>query len=44
MQLKKLPSVAETIDWETDAMKLKVRLDYGVQAIDWRAGYKNAGA
>ncbi len=38
------PYVAEAIDWETDAMKLKVRLDYGVQAIDWRAGYKNAGA
>ena len=38
------PYVAETVDWETDAMKMKVRLDYGVQAIDWRAGYKNAGA
>lgn len=39
-----VPYVAESIDWETDAMKLKVRLDYGVQAIDWRAGYKNPGA
>ena len=38
------PYVAEAIDWDTDAMKFKVRLDYGVQAIDWRAGYKNAGA
>lgn len=39
-----VPYVAEAIDWETDAMKFKVRLDYGVQAIDWRAGYKNPGA
>jgi hypothetical protein len=38
------PYVAESIDWDTDAMKFKTRLDYGVQAIDWRAGYKNAGA
>lgn len=39
-----VPYVAEQVDWETDAMKFKVRLDYGVQAIDWRAGYKNPGA
>lgn len=38
------PYVAEAVDWDTDAMKFKVRLDYGVQAIDWRAGYKNPGA
>lgn len=38
------PYVSDSIDWDTDAMKFKVRLDYGVQAIDWRAGYKNAGA
>lgn len=39
-----VPYVAESIDWDTDAMKFKVRMDYGVQAIDWRAGYKNPGA
>jgi hypothetical protein len=28
----------------TDAMNMKVRLDYGLAPIDWRAGYNNAGA
>lgn len=27
-----------------DGVMWKVRLDYGVAAIDWRGGYKNAGA
>jgi ATP-dependent Clp endopeptidase proteolytic subunit ClpP len=27
-----------------DGVRWKVRLDYGVAAIDWRGGYKNAGA
>lgn len=38
------PFVDEMIDFDTDAMKFKVRLDYGVANGDWRAGYKNVGA
>lgn len=38
------PFIDEAIDFETDAVKFKVRLDYGLSAIDWRAGYKNPGA
>lgn len=38
------PFIDEEIEFMTDAMNLKVRLDYGVAAIDWRAGYRNAGA
>ena len=35
---------APAIDFDTDAMKFKVRLDYGIAIGDWRAGYKNVGA
>ena len=38
------PFVDETVDFDTDAMKFKVRLDYGIAIGDWRAGYKNVGA
>lgn len=38
------PFTDEHVDFMTDALILKVRLDYGVAAIDWRAGYKNNGA
>lgn len=38
------PFVDEQIEFMTDALSLKVRLDYGVAIGDWRAGYKNAGA
>ncbi len=38
------PFVDEMIDFETDAMKFKVRLDYGVAPGDWRAAYRNPGA
>jgi ATP-dependent protease ClpP protease subunit len=38
------PFLDEMVDFDTDAMKFKVRLDYGVAIGDWRAGYKNAGA
>lgn len=38
------PYTDEMVDFFTDAMVMKVRLDYGVQAIDWRGGYKNVGA
>lgn len=38
------PTVEENIDFKTDAILAKVRLDYGVAATGWRGGYKNAGA
>jgi ATP-dependent Clp endopeptidase proteolytic subunit ClpP len=38
------PYVDEAIDWDTDSMKFKVRMDYGIAIGDWRAAYKNAGA
>lgn len=38
------PYIDEEIEFMTDAMNMKVRLDYGLAAIDWRAGYKNNGA
>lgn len=38
------PYTDETVDFMTDAMIMKVRLDYGVAAMDWRGGYFNAGA
>lgn len=38
------PFIDESIDWQSDAMEMKVRLDYGLSAIDWRGGYRNAGA
>lgn len=38
------PFVDEMVDFDTDSMKFKVRLDYGVAIGDWRAGYKNVGA
>lgn len=38
------PYTEEDVDFFTDAMLMKVRLDYGVAAIDWRAGWKNPGA
>jgi hypothetical protein len=38
------PYTEEDVDFMTDAVLLKARLDYGVAAIDWRAGWKNPGA
>lgn len=38
------PFVDDMIDFDTDAMKFKIRLDYGVAIGDWRAAYKNVGA
>jgi len=38
------PFIDEDFEWSTDALLMKVRLDYGLSGIDWRAGYKNAGA
>jgi ATP-dependent protease ClpP protease subunit/phage major head subunit gpT-like protein len=37
------PFIDEEVDFDSDAMKFKVRLDYGVAAIDWRAGYRTTG-
>lgn len=36
--------VEDEVDFNTDAMRLKARLDFGVKALDWRGLYKNAGA
>jgi len=38
------PFIDEAVDFDTDAMKFKVRLDYGVALGDWRAAYLNDGA
>lgn len=37
------PFIDEQIDFDSDAVKMKVRLDYGIAAIDFRAGYKTTG-
>jgi ATP-dependent protease ClpP protease subunit len=37
------PFIDEEVEFMTDAMNMKVRLDYGVAAIDWRAGYRSTG-
>lgn len=38
------PYTEEMVDFFTDAIVMKVRLDYGVAAVDWRGGFKNLGA
>lgn len=38
------PFIDERIEFSTDALDLKVRLDYGTANGDWRGGYKNVGA
>lgn len=38
------PFIDEEIEFMTDSMNMKVRLDYGLAAIDWRAAFKNEGA
>lgn len=38
------PYIDETIDFFTDALAMKVRLDYGVAPQEWRGGYRNPGA
>jgi len=38
------PYVASEEEFLSDAIRWKVRLDYGVAANDYRGGYKNAGA
>lgn len=38
------PYIEEDVSFLTDSMRMKVRLDFGVAATDWRTGYKNGGA
>jgi ATP-dependent protease ClpP protease subunit len=38
------PFIDEKIDFHTDSLDLKTRLDYGVGMGDWRGGYSNVGA
>ena len=38
------PFIDEAIDWDGDAVVYKARLDFGIVARDFRAGYRNAGA
>jgi ATP-dependent protease ClpP protease subunit len=38
------PYLEQEIGFDVDGTRWKVRLDYGVAAIDWRGAYKNPGA
>lgn len=38
------PTARSEIDFDTLAVKLRVGLDWGYGAIDFRGGYTNAGA
>jgi len=38
------PYIEEEVQFMTDELRMKVRLDFGVAATDWRTGFKNAGA
>jgi hypothetical protein len=38
------PYLEQEVGFDVDGVRWKVRLDYGVAAIDWRGAYKNAGA
>ena len=38
------PFLDDMIDFDTDSMKFKVRLDYGIANGDWRGAYMNDGA
>lgn len=38
-----VPFIDDEIDFDSDAAKFKVRLDYGIAAIDWRAGWRTTG-
>lgn len=39
-----MPFIDEDVEFLTDALLMKVRMDYGLAAIDFRAGRKNPGA
>ena len=38
------PFIDDEVDFDSDALKFKVRLDYGVAIGDWRGIYRNLGA
>ncbi len=38
------PFIDDEVDFDTDALKFKVRLDYGIAVGDWRGVYRNLGA
>ena len=38
------PFIDDEVDFDSDALKFKVRLDYGVAIGDWRGIYRNVGA
>lgn len=38
------PFIDDEVDFDTDALKFKVRLDYGIAIGDWRGAYRNLGA
>jgi hypothetical protein len=38
------PQVGRTIDFDTDDLKVKVTLNFGYRAVDFRGFYKNPGA
>jgi ATP-dependent protease ClpP protease subunit len=38
------PQVETRLGWEVDGLEVKVRLDFGCGAVDWRGIYANAGA
>ena len=38
------PFIDDMVDFDTDALKFKVRLDYGIAPGDWRGAWRNAGA
>lgn len=37
------PQVETRLGWEIDGLEIKVRLDFGAGAVDWRGIYANAG-
>lgn len=39
-----VPFIDDEVDFDTDALKFKVRLDYGIAIGDWRGAYRNVGA
>jgi ATP-dependent protease ClpP protease subunit len=41
---QRVPYIAQEEEFLTDAIRWKVRLDYGVGVNEWRAGYLNTGA
>ena len=38
------PQISSREGWEVLGREFRVVLDFGVAAVDWRGGYRNAGA